>query len=506
MNVLIINGHPRRGSLSDAFEEAYAEGASEVAEVRQLVLANLDFNPHVETPSPRNQPLEEDLDRARSFIEWADHLVFVYPTWWGTMPALLKGFLDRVLMPGFAFREVKGGTGFEGLLTDTSAHLITTMDTPGWVYRWLYGSPGHNAMRKATLGFCGIWPVRVSAFGPVRYSTADERQDWLETAHREGQRLDGGVLTLWDRLRQKTTAWLKAIRLQFYPMTWIAYTVGALGASVATGTFSASTYWIGYLVLFFLEVATVLSNDLFDYESDQQNEYYSMFTGGSRVLVDELLSRREVHWGIFGALGLAGGALGALLTTTAAPTASVLVPVLILAVLALGYTMPPLKLSHRGLGEIDVSLTHSTAVILCGYVFQGGAWHDAFPWMVSVPFFLAVLPAIVLAGLPDYEADRAAGKETLVVKMGPRRALLLAMICTVLAGLAGAIWHLLGWAHGAYNSLIYLGLLHGAVLLWMLYDYWQRHEPPERIDRLLAMALAYIIWFGAIPLGTLLYS
>ncbi|MFP4229367.1 MAG: NAD(P)H-dependent oxidoreductase [Salinivenus sp.] len=505
MNVLIINGHPRPESLSDSFEQAYADGVGTTAhEVRRLRIRALSFTPDVETPSPRKQSLEADLRQAQSSIDWADHVVFVYPTWWGTVPALLKGFLDRVLTPGFAFREVKGGTGYEGLLTDTSAHLITTMDTPQWVYRWIYGSPGHNAMRRATLGFCGVWPVHVSAFGPVRESTFDERREWVDEVRQEGRRLEEGVRTTWDKIRQHGSAWLKAIRLQFYPMTWIAYTVGALGASASTGTFSRPTYWIGYLVLFFLEVATVLSNDLFDYESDRQNEYYSPFTGGSRVLVEQILTRREVQWGIASALGLAGTAMGVLLTTASAAAGAVIVPVLILAVLALGYTVPPLKLSHRGLGELDVALTHSTAVILCGYVFQGGAWHDAFPWLVSVPFFLAVLPAILLAGIPDYEADRAAGKETLVVKVGPRPALLLAMACTVLAGLTGVAWHLLGWAHGAYSSFIYLSLPHAALLLYMLYDYRRHFECPKRIDRFIAVALAYILWFGGVPLGTLL--
>lgn len=503
MNVLIIHGHPRRDSLSDALGQAYADGACTAAKVRRLVLTELCFDPNVRAPSPQDQEFEEDLRRARVLIDWADHLVFVYPTWWGTVPALLKGFLDRVLTAGFAFEEVKGGTGYEGLLDGKSAHLITTMDTPRWVYRWIYKNPGPNAVGRATLGFCGIWPVHVSAFGPVRYSTAEERERWLDAVRREGRQLDGGALTAWDRFRQTAAAWLKAIRLQFYPMTWIAYSIGALGATAADA-FSTSTYWIGYLFLFFLEVATVLSNDLFDYASDRRNELYSRFTGGSRVLVEKTLSRGDVVTGTFVALALAGAAVGALLWTAPAPTATLLVFVLTLSTLALGYTVPPLKLSHRGLGEIDVGLTHSTVVILCGYVFQGGAWHDAFPWLASVPLFLAVLPAILLAGIPDVEADRAAGKETLVVKGGPRRALLLAMVCVALALGSGVIWYLLGCAGGVYNALIVLALPHGAWLLWRLYTYWQRYEHPERIDRLLALALSFILWFGLVPLVALL--
>ena len=503
MNVLIIYSHPRRDSLSDALGEAYAEGARAAsANVRCLTLAALSFVPHVVEESPREQALEADLQRARDLIRWADHLVFVYPTWWGTVPALLKGFLDRTLTSGFAFREVEGGTGYEGLLTGKSAHLITTMDTPQWVYRWIYRSPGHHAMKQATLQFCGIWPVRISAFGPVRGSVLSERRQWMTAVRHAGARLQGGRLSAGERVRQKAAAWLKAVRLQFYPMTWVAYTAGALGA--APGALSTAPYWLGYLCLFMLEVATVLTNDYFDYESDRQNEYYSMFTGGSRVLVEQALRPREVLGGAALAGVLAGAAGAALLWTAPASAVSSLALIVVLAILAVGYTVPPLQLSHRGLGELDVGITHSLGAILCGYVFQGGAWDDALPWLMSVPLFLSVLPSILLAGIPDYPADKDTGKETLVVKIGPRRAMSLAMVCTALAALAGALWHVAGWAAPAYGPTIYLTLPHAGLLLWMLARYRERFAQPERIDRLIAVALTYIIWHGAVPLANLL--
>jgi len=66
----------------------------------------MHFDPNVHADSPEHQPLEPDLVAAQRDIHWAEHVVFVYPTWWGTYPALLKGFLDRVLTPGFAFIHV----------------------------------------------------------------------------------------------------------------------------------------------------------------------------------------------------------------------------------------------------------------------------------------------------------------------------------------------------------------------------------------------------------------
>ena len=141
---------------------------------------------------PTVQPVEESIARARTLLTWADHIVFVYPTWWGTMPALLKGFLDRALAPGFAFAE--NGRGYVPLLGGKSAELLTTMDTPRWVYRWIYGAPGHKAMARATLGFCGIQVGRVASFGAVKDSSLEQRQAWLEQAQRRGLQLRAGVL------------------------------------------------------------------------------------------------------------------------------------------------------------------------------------------------------------------------------------------------------------------------------------------------------------------------
>src|SRR5690606_14559357 len=144
MNVLIILGHPRPDSLCGALASAYGKGASEAGTttVRRLDLATLDFDPDVRTVSPNQQTFEDDIFEARELILWADHLVFVYPTWWGTMPALLKGFLDRVLTPGFAFETCEGGTGYRGLLGGRTAQLITTMDTPPAIHRPAYRQPG----------------------------------------------------------------------------------------------------------------------------------------------------------------------------------------------------------------------------------------------------------------------------------------------------------------------------------------------------------------------------
>ena len=114
MRILIILGHPRTGSLCGALACAFGEGAGAAGcEIETLCLGDLTFSPDVVEGSPAAQALEPDLERARSLIAWADHLVLVFANWWGTMPARLKGFLDRVLVPGFAFREQDGAGPYD---------------------------------------------------------------------------------------------------------------------------------------------------------------------------------------------------------------------------------------------------------------------------------------------------------------------------------------------------------------------------------------------------------
>ncbi|MDQ3059813.1 MAG: NAD(P)H-dependent oxidoreductase [Pseudomonadota bacterium] len=501
MNVLIILGHPRTSSLCGALASAFADGARQAGvKVRRLDLAALEFDPNVRSTSPRQQALEEDLLNAHDLILWAEHLVFVYPTWWGTMPALLKGFLDRVLTEGFSFETCEGGTGYQGLLGGRSAQLITTMDTPPLVYRFIYRQPGRNAMARATLGFCGVQPVRSLVLGPVKQASATRRQQWLARVQRQGRRLRHGRLTLAEQVGHKAGAWLTALRLQFYPMTWVAYTVGALAAAPPGGVWGHPLFWVGYLCLFLAEVATVLINEVVDVESDRNNRFFSLFTGGSRVLVNRLLSPQEMKAGIgLALLGLAACAVWLMWLRPADPLAALAV-LGVLTVLAMGYTAPPLKLCYRGLGELDVALTHSIGVVLCGYVFLGGVWSDPLPWLLSVPLLLAILPSIIVSGIPDMAADAFAAKRTLAVRLGQRGALILALVLTLLAAGAALLWQVMGLTHGAYSGVAYAAIPHAALLAWLLYQRIKSRQPSGRVDGLMAASLTFLLWFGLIPL------
>ena len=117
----------------------------------------------------------------------ADHLVLVYPNWWGTYPALLKGFIDRVFLPNFAFKYSADSPLPAKLLKGKTARLIVTMDTPKWYYCLIYKSPGHNSMKKGILEFCGVSPVKISAFATIISSDDKKRTKWLDEVKELGK-------------------------------------------------------------------------------------------------------------------------------------------------------------------------------------------------------------------------------------------------------------------------------------------------------------------------------
>lgn len=187
-NVAVILGHPDSTSLCGALARTYAEGARAAgASVREINLGDLTFDPVLRHGYREAQALEPDLVAAQETISWADTLVFVYPTWWGSVPAVLKGFVDRTFLPGFAFKYRENSSLWDRLLTGRTARLLVTMDSPPWYYRWVVRQPGHQMMRRAILGFSGVKPVRTTAFGPVRRSSDQARDQWLDRARTLGE-------------------------------------------------------------------------------------------------------------------------------------------------------------------------------------------------------------------------------------------------------------------------------------------------------------------------------
>jgi NAD(P)H dehydrogenase (quinone) len=179
--ILIINGHPDKESYCTQLAEKYKKGAeSSGADCILVNLIDLKFNPNLQFGYRQRTVLEPDLLIIQQDILDSDHLVFVYPTWWGTYPALLKGFIDRVFLPKFAFKPRENSLFWSKLLKGKSARLIVTMDTPKWYYSLFYKSPGHNSLKKNTLNFCGVKPVKITTISPVKNSKETQRLKWMD--------------------------------------------------------------------------------------------------------------------------------------------------------------------------------------------------------------------------------------------------------------------------------------------------------------------------------------
>jgi len=186
--ILIINGHPDKESFCFELANRYKKGADEAGAYCKLVnLIDLKFDPVLSHGYRQRTELEPDLQEMQEEIKKADHLVLVYPTWWATYPALLKGFIDRTFLPGFAFKYRENSLLWDKLLTDKTARLIVTMDAPKWYYSLMTKSPGHNSMKKGILEFCGVKPVKITAFGAVKTADQKKKNKWCDEVEKLGK-------------------------------------------------------------------------------------------------------------------------------------------------------------------------------------------------------------------------------------------------------------------------------------------------------------------------------
>ncbi len=189
--VAIIQGHPDPGGghLCHALADAYAAGAIAAGHaISRIDIALVDV-PFVRSQKEfENGHMPESLVPARDAIVAADHIVMVFPLWLGTMPALVKAFLEQVMRPGTAF-EYREKRLPKQLLGGRSAHLFVTMGMPAMAYRWYYMAHGIRGLDRNILKFVGIKPVRETYFGTVETAGDARRQTWLSEMRKYGTTL-----------------------------------------------------------------------------------------------------------------------------------------------------------------------------------------------------------------------------------------------------------------------------------------------------------------------------
>jgi putative NADPH-quinone reductase len=192
--ILVIQGHPdgSESHLCHALAASYAEGAADAGhELREIRLAQLDFPLLSSQKEWETGQVPASLKPAQDDIAWAEHIVFFFPLWLGDMPALLKGFLEQVARPGFAFTREEGGSPWGNkALTGRSARVVVTMGMPAMVYRWYFRAHSVKSLERNILGFVGIAPVHETLIGLVAHMKKEDAAKWLRKLRRLGFRAE----------------------------------------------------------------------------------------------------------------------------------------------------------------------------------------------------------------------------------------------------------------------------------------------------------------------------
>ncbi len=178
--ITIVVGNSLPDSYSEALGKAYQGGAESGGHQATLfVLSKMNFDAILREGYRREQALEPDLATAREAIVACDHAVFIFPLWCGDMPAILKGFFERILQPDLLAVHKSGGKASWKAFKGKSARIIMTMGMPGWFYRWYYGAHALKLLRRNILHFVGIKPVRSTIYGMIEAAGDNKRKQWL---------------------------------------------------------------------------------------------------------------------------------------------------------------------------------------------------------------------------------------------------------------------------------------------------------------------------------------
>jgi NAD(P)H dehydrogenase (quinone) len=178
--IMIVVGHPQRRTFCEAIGRAYEKGALAAGHQAKLfLLSEMSFDAILHDGYRKAQPLESDLRDAYEMLTLCDHLVLIFPLWCGDMPALLKGFIERILQPDLIARQDSETAMNWHIFADKSARIVMTMGMPVSIYRWWYRGHALKLLTRNILHFIGIKPVRQTLYGMLGTSKPAVRERWL---------------------------------------------------------------------------------------------------------------------------------------------------------------------------------------------------------------------------------------------------------------------------------------------------------------------------------------
>ncbi len=184
MKVLLIVAHPNRGSFNHAIAAVCSRVLTDNGhKVIAHDLYEERFNPILPyDETGRDVALPAEVQRQCDEVSQADGIVIVHPNWWGQPPAILKGWVDRVLRPGVAYEFLEGDKGEgipRGLLKATCAVIFNTSNTESVREKTVFGDPLEAIWKDCVFGLCGVPTVRRRMFNVVVTSSEEERKGWL---------------------------------------------------------------------------------------------------------------------------------------------------------------------------------------------------------------------------------------------------------------------------------------------------------------------------------------
>jgi len=187
-NILIINGHPRKDSFNSVIAETYKKAAvNSGASVKLINVIDLKFEAF--QTQFKDFEVSEDILNTRKLIKEANHIIWIYPIWWYSMPALLKAFIEQTFISGFAFEYLKSDKvlKWNKFLEGKTTSIISTMDAPPWYYNFFVKNPGGKFL-KESMKFCGIKFKSKLYFGSVKLSSEEQRKKWLKNVENFGNK------------------------------------------------------------------------------------------------------------------------------------------------------------------------------------------------------------------------------------------------------------------------------------------------------------------------------
>jgi 1,4-dihydroxy-2-naphthoate polyprenyltransferase len=296
--------------------------------------------------------------------------------------------------------------------------------------------------------------------------------------------------------------WLRAARLQLHTIGFTPLLLGNIAAWYEHGYFSWPRFILSLLIGLLIHLITALVNDVADIRTDEANLSRTPFSGGSGVVVEGRLSRSDL---IAGASGAAF--LSLVLTFVLIFALHVHFGIIFFVgwgmMSAVGYSLPPIKLSYRGGGEFLVLVTYSFALVGAGYFVQAGPAYSPLIWAFGTPIGFAVFSLITITQFPDLDADRKAGKRSLVILFGVNTTLRIVSLAIVLSIASVAVFLLAGFVPLWAGALSLLPLPLAYRLLKMIFC--PAEEGLALYIKLSQGMLILTLWFGLAPtLGLIL--